>query len=157
MSIRQPWRWSAVASAVALSLLLVLPAGVVTAGSDPADEASLATLAEPDVEARHGGGHDDDDDDRDGGREAKKRPVKPVLDCVIERAPGRFVAVAIRAAEASTVAATCCDTLADWTSFVSKVSVWALHRTSIDSATALLAISLRRVSPSCLRRWSRCP
>ena len=92
MSNQQPWRWPAVVSAVALSMLLVLPAGVVTAGFDPENGASLGTIAAADVEAQHGGGHDDDDD-RDGGKEAKKRRVKPVLDCVIERAPGRFVAV----------------------------------------------------------------
>jgi hypothetical protein len=92
MSNRQPWRWPVVASAVALSLLLILPAGGVTAGFDDTNAASLVTSAAAEVEAQHGGGRDDDDD-RDGGKEAKKRPIKPVLDCVIERAPGRFVAV----------------------------------------------------------------
>jgi hypothetical protein len=92
MSNQQSWRWPVVASAVALSLLLILPAGAVTAGSDRANGASPATSAAADVEAHHGGGRDDDDD-RDGGEEARRRPIKPVLDCVIERAPGRFVAV----------------------------------------------------------------
>ena len=93
MSNQQPWRWPAVVSAVALSVLLVScrPASS-RPDLTPRTGRRSGRSRRRTFEAQHGGGHDDDDD-RDGGKEAKKRRVKPVLDCVIERAPGRFVAV----------------------------------------------------------------